>query len=195
MRIMNVKRAIIFLLVIGIMVVVAGCARWPDGPGPGPGEPVYQLKITVEVEEQINTDEGIYYIVFDYDDSNMSVLGDTIEDWLLEEHYYVRYDSWDFELNQKDEGPELDFIGGEIWENGKGFEVTIDISELSSEDYIYINVLTTDNLDDTIYDSLDDYFNISTVLYSTEEGFSSNGLEEDEADFDIIKVTAEITTL
>ncbi len=173
------------------MVVVSGCVRGRIEPG----EPVFQLKITVEVEGEINIDAGIYYIVFDYDESNMSVLGDTIEDWGLEEHYYVRYDSWDFELNQKGDGTEVDFIGGEIWENGKGFEVTIDISELSSEEYIYINVLTADDLGGIIYDSLDDYFNIRTVLYSTEEGFSSNVLEYDEADFDIINVTAEITTL
>lgn len=192
MRIMNVKRAIIILLIIGIMVVVAGCVRG----GIEPGEAVYQLKITVEVEGEINIDEGIYYIVFDYDESNMSVLGDTIEDWLLEGHYYVRYDSWDFELNQKDEGPELDFIGGEIWENGKGFEVTIDISELSSEEYIYINVLTTDDLlDYTIYDSLDDYFTIYVTSNSLEKEEDPQDDSEGGADFDIVKVTAEITTL
>ena len=59
MRIINVKkRAIIVFLIIGVLMVVAGCARWPDGPGPGPGEPEYQLKITVEVAGAKNPDEG-----------------------------------------------------------------------------------------------------------------------------------------
>ena len=191
MRIMNVKRAIIILLIIGIMVVVSGCVRGRIEPG----EPVYQLKITVEVEEQINTDDGIYYIVFDYDESNMSVLGDTIEDGWLEEHYYVRYDSWDFELNQKGDGPEVDFKDGDKSDNNKGFWVTVDIGELSSEEYIYINVLTADDLDDTIYDSLDDYFiTIDITSDSSAEEEDLPGDSEDGPDFDIIKVTAEITT-
>ena len=58
MGIMKVKKTIILLLMIGIMVIISGCARWPDGPGPGPGEPEYQLKITVEVAGAMNPDEG-----------------------------------------------------------------------------------------------------------------------------------------
>ena len=68
MRIINLKkRAIIILLMIGIMVIISGCARWHNGPNGNGGTENYQLQITVEVKGVINTSEGIYYIVLDAD--------------------------------------------------------------------------------------------------------------------------------
>jgi len=64
MRIMNMKIAMILLLIIGIMAVISGCVRYP-GPEPEPPETDYQLEITVEVAGNINSgleDDGIYYI-------------------------------------------------------------------------------------------------------------------------------------
>jgi hypothetical protein len=60
MRIMKVKEAIIILLMIGTMVIISGCARWPNGPGPGPGPGTeYQLEITVEVGARARARDGI----------------------------------------------------------------------------------------------------------------------------------------
>ncbi|MBU4314216.1 MAG: hypothetical protein KJ821_05435, partial [Actinobacteria bacterium] len=62
MGIVKVKRAMIIFLMIGIMVIISGCARWPYEPGPEPGTD-YRLEITVEVAGEINSYDGIYYIV------------------------------------------------------------------------------------------------------------------------------------
>lgn len=190
MRIMNVKRAIIILLIIGIMVVVSGCVRG----GIEPGETEYQLEITVEVAGEINSNDGIYYIVLDADEESIDGPGEDIEGW-EEDFYYIKLDSMGFWFAQVKDDLESIFYGESNIE-GNILQVTVDLSDLGDpESGININVVTTDLDGNTTYNYLDDYFNISTVLYSTEEGFSSNGLEEDEADFDIINVTAEITTL
>ncbi|GAI64974.1 unnamed protein product, partial [marine sediment metagenome] len=73
--------------------------------------------------------------------------------------------------------------------------VTIALSDLGSPSSIDINVITTDSENNT-YDHLDSYFTIYTILGSTEEGMvSEGGSEEGGADFDIVKVTAVVTTL
>jgi hypothetical protein len=190
MRIMNVKRAIIILLIIGIMAVVAGCARWPEGPEPEP-ETDYQLKITVEVKGVIDPADGIYYIVFDTDEESIDGPGDDLFFW-DDDFYYVKLDSMDFYFAQVKDDSESLFEEGNI--SGNILEVTIALSDLGDPNSIDVNVVTTDSENET-RDHLDSYFTISTVLYETEEGVSSNSLEDDEADFDIVIVTAEITTL
>ena len=194
MRIINVKRAIIILLVIGIIAVVAaGCARWPDGPEPEPSEPEYQLKITVEVAGEINADEGIYYIVFDADSDSTDGPGDDINSW-DDDYYYIMLDGMGFSFAQVKDDFESTFYGGNITDTNK-FQITIAISDLEDPIKIDINVLTTDS-DNHTYDFLSDgYFFISTSYGSSKtisdsEGDSGEGGE----DFDIKKVTAIITT-
>jgi len=197
MRIVKVKRAMILLLIIGIMVVVTGCARWPNGPGPGPGETEYQLEITVEVAGVINSSEGIYYIVMDADGNPVTGPGYDISLW-EGNFYYVKFDYLGCYLYPKEEGSVITLTSS-IFDNEKKLRMTIALSDLgvpSDIDFsIDINVVTTDSDGYTTYDYLDDYFNISTALYSAGEGISLNDLEDDEADFDIVKVTAVITTL
>jgi hypothetical protein len=190
MGIMKVKRAIIFLLAVGLMVVVTGCARWPDGPEPGPGEPEYQLEITVEVAEEINTDEGMYYIVLDADEESIDGPEDDVEDW-EEDFYYVKLDKWDFYFAQVKDGFESTFDGGSI--SGNKLYVTIALSDLGSPSSVDINVITTD-LDNNTYDHLDSYFTISTGFGSSKDISDSEDDLEDGADFDIVKVIAVITT-
>ncbi|GAI12302.1 unnamed protein product [marine sediment metagenome] len=77
--------------------------------------------------------------------------------------------------------------------------MTIALSDLgvpSDIDFsIDINAVTTDS-EGNNYDQLDSYFTIYTILGSTEEGIvSEGGSEEGGPDFDIVKVTAKITTL
>jgi len=192
MRIINVKRAIIFLLAIGLMVVVTGCARWPEGPEPEPGTE-YQLEITVEVAGEINSYSGIYYIVLDADEESIDGPGDDLFFW-DDDFYYIKLENDFFYFVQVEEGsPELDLADYSYSENE--LQVTIALSDLGSPSSIDINVITTDSENNT-YDHLDSYFTIYTILGSTEEGIvSEGGSEEGGPDFDIVKVTAVVTTL
>ncbi len=192
MRIINVKRAIIFLLAIGLMVVVTGCARWPEGPEPEPGTE-YQLEITVEVAGEINSYSGIYYIVLDADEESIDGPGDDLFFW-DDDFYYIKLENDFFYFAQVEEGsPELDLTDYSYSENE--LQVTIALSDLGSPSSIDINVITTDSENNT-YDHLDSYFTIYTILGSTEEGIvSEGGSEEGGPDFDIVKVTAVVTTL
>ena len=192
----NLKRAIIILLMIGIVAGVAGCARWPYGPEPEPGTE-YQLEITVEVKGEINTDEGIYYIVFDADSDFVDGPGDDIEFGWEDDYYYIMLDEWGFSFAQVKDDFGSTFYGGNI-SGTNTFQITIAISDLGDPipTKIDINVVTTDSNNHT-YDSLSDgYFFISTSWGSSKtisdsEGDSGEGGD----DFDIKKVTAIITTL
>ena len=193
MRIIKVKKAIIILLMIGVIAGVSGCARWPDGPGPGPGTD-YQLEITVEVAGEINSYSGIYYVVLDADEESIDGPGDDLFFW-DEDFYYIKLENDFFHFAQVEEGsPELDLMGYSYSENE--LQVTIALSDLGSSSSIDINVITTDS-DNNTYDHLDGYFTIdTTVLGSTVTREDLAGDPGDGgADFDIVKVTAVVTTL
>jgi len=191
MRIINMKRAMILLLTIGIIVVVSGCVRWPE-PEPEPPEPEYQLEITVEVAGEINTDEGIYYIVLDTDEDSADGPGSDLFFW-DDDFYYIKLDNWGFYFAQVKDDFESSFEEGNI--SGNIFQVTIALIDLGDPNSIDINVITTDSENNT-YDHLDSYFTISTVLGSTVTREDSAGDSGDGgADFDIVKVTAVVTTL
>jgi len=192
MRIINVKRAISVLLMIGIIAVVAGCARWPE-PEPEPPGTEYQLEITVEVAGEINPDNGIYYIGLDTDGQTGTGPGKDVDDW-EGVFYYIKLDFVGCHLHSDDGESEkdLDFS----YDESNKLEITVNLSDLGNpESSIDINVVTTDSKGNTTYDYLNDYFNILTTIYATDleddeaegEGFSSN--------FDIVKVEALITTL
>ena len=194
MRIINLKkRAIIILLIIVIILVVSGCARWPEGPEPGPGETEYQLEITVEVKGQINSYEGIYYIVIDADENSATGPGDDLFLW-DNDFYYIKLENGFFYFTQNEEGSsEISLTSSSIGE--KKYQVTIDLSDLEDPNSIDINVITTDS-DNNTYDHLDPYFTIDTDLGSLRditdtEGDSGDGGE----DFDIVEVTAVVSTL
>jgi len=193
MRTVHLKRAIIVLLMIGMIVVFSGCARWPYGPEPEPGTE-YQLKITVEVLGEINSYSGIYYIVMDADGNSATGPGYDISFW-DDIFYYIKLEDGFFYFAQKEEGsPELYLANSLISENK--IQVTIALSDLEDPNSIDINVITTDS-DNNTYDHLDGYFTIDTnVLGSTETGEDSAGDSGDGgADFDIVTVTAVVTTI
>jgi len=190
MRIINIKKIIIFLLAIGVMVIVTGCARWPDGPGPEPGTE-YQLEITVEVDGIINSSNGMYYIVMDADGNSATGPGYDISFW-DEDFYYIKLEDGFFDFAQVKDDFESIFDGGSF--SGNKIQVTIALSDLGDPNSIDINIVTTDS-DNNTYDHLDGYFTINTtVLGATGEGVISGG-GTGEADFDIINATAVITTL
>ena len=186
----NLKRAIIILLMIGIMVIISGCARWPDGPGPEPGETDYQLEITVEVSGIINSSDGMYYIVMDADGNSATGPGYDFLFW-EDRFYYIKLEDGFFDFAQVQDDFESIFDGGSF--SGNKIQVTIALSDLEDPNSIDINIVTTDS-DNNPYDHLDSYFTISNVLNSTGEGVIS-GSGSGGADFDITKVTALITTI
>jgi hypothetical protein len=184
-----------WLIIFSIILFVSGCARWPDGPGPGPGETDYQLKITVEVAGEINTtfnDEGIYYIALDVDNNSATGPGGDLTSW--DDCYYIKLENDSFSFVQLQDGVELTLNGGSFSVDGNQLQATIALSELGDPKSIDINVVTTDS-DNSTYDSLDDnYFSLSTDLGSFNDISDSEGDSGDGGvDFDLVKVTAQIT--
>ena len=179
---------------IGILAGVSGCARWPDGPepGPGPGETDYQLEITVEVAGVINDDDGAYYIVLDADGNTATGPTGDILPW-EDSYYYIKLENDFFYFAKPEEN--FEYYTGDISDDRKSFQVTIDLSDLEDPNSIDINVVTTDSNNNT-YDYLDSYFTVYTEIIGFQNpdpdppGDSGDG----GVDFDIVKVTAEIFT-
>ncbi|MHC2995201.1 MAG: hypothetical protein IBV53_06865 [Candidatus Atribacteria bacterium] len=180
----------LLLIIFGLMIVVSGCARWPDEPGPGPGEPEYQLEITVEVKGEINNDEGIYYIVLDADGNPVDGPRDDILFW-EDSYYYIKLENGFFYFAQVEEGsPELQLTDSLY--SGNKLQVIIAVSDLGDPSSVDINVITTDLVNNT-YDHLDSYFTISTGFGSSKDISDSEGDSGDGGpDFDITYVTVNI---
>jgi hypothetical protein len=147
----------------------------------------------VEVAGTINSYDGIYYIVLDADGNSATGPGEDILPW-EDSYYYIKLENDFFYFAKPEES--FEYYTGEISDDSKSFQVPIVLSDLIEEpNSIDINVLTTDS-DNNTYDYLDPYFTINTNLGSKPLIVDSSGDSGDGgADFDIIKVTAEITTL
>ena len=189
------KLGICLLIAIVVTLLSTGCARWPEGTEPVPGESEYQLKITVQVLGELNVNDGIYYIVLDNNGNSADGPGEEVADW-EDEYYYVQLDDWGFDFTQVEEGSSSIALTDSLISDDDEFQVTISLSDLGEiENSIDFNVITTD-LDNNTYYYLDDYLTIGTTLGSTAEDYSSSSdLEDDEDDFNIIGVIAEIITL
>ena len=179
------------LILLGIVVAISGCARWPYEPGPGTGTK-YQLQITVQVLGEININDGMYYIILDNNGNSADGPGEEVDGW-NDDYYYVKLDGMGFSFAQVKDDFESIFDGGSF--SGDKVQVTIALSDLEDPNSIDINVITADS-DNNTYDHLDGYFTISTYwgfskTINDSEGDSGDG----GVDFDIVKVTAEITTL
>ena len=189
----STKQFIFLSILIIIAFMLAGCARWPDGQ-PDPGETDYQLKITVQVSGELNTDDGIYYIVLDADGNPSDGPGGEITFW-DDEYYYIQLDDFGFEFTQVEAGsPFMTLTSSSIGDDE--FQVNIDLDDLGNpENSIDFNVLSTDK-DNNPYDYLDSFLTIETTFGSTEEDYDFVGdSESEEDDFDIIEVSAEIVIL
>ena len=179
---------------IGIIAVVPGCVRWPDGSEGEPEETDYQLRITIEVDGEINSDnEGFYYIVMDADGNSATGPEYDISFW-DDEYYYIKCDDGFFDFAQVKDDSESTFYGGSI--SGNEIQVIVALTDLEDPNSIDINVVTTDT-DNNPYDHLDSYFNIISnflgVTVTRDDSADDSG--DGGTDFDIVKVTAVITTL
>jgi hypothetical protein len=180
-----------WLIIFSIILLVSGCARWPDGPGPEPGETDYQLEITVEVKGEINTDEGIYYIVLDADSESIDGPVADVYFWDAD-YYYIKLENGFFYFAQVKDDFESTFYGGSIVSTNK-FQVIITLSDLGNPSSVDINVLTTDS-EKITYDSLDNgYFTINAKTLGSIPDIDDSVDSQDGVDFDIVRVTAEIT--
>ncbi len=183
------------LIILGIVLLTGGCARWPDGSDE-PGETQYQVQITVQVQGQVSSDlnKGKYYIVLDTDENTADGPGANILLWDDEFYYIIKYEGGFFDFTQV--GGVESFTGsGEVIEEDE-IRVTFDLNDLGNPESLDINVVTTDK-DNNTYDSLDaGYFSIYTnrlgATNTINDRFDDSG--EGGVDFDIIKVTTLITT-
>ena len=185
----------LLLIVLAVTLLSTGCARWPEEPVPGPGTE-YQLEITVEVAGNINSgldDEGVYYIGINPEGDTKPGPDSDLDYW-QGEYYYIKLDNWYCNLYSKDVSVSPISLNNYPY-NGNELKIKIFLSNLGVlETSIDVNVVTADS-SDSVYDYLDDCININTSLYTTGEGTSSNNLEEDEADYDIIKTSVKITNI
>ncbi len=179
------------LLIFSIFFVIFfinGCARWPDGPD-GTGQKLLVIRVDINENGKINTENGHYYIVFNTRENAESPPSQDIDDW-EEDYYYIKLDSFGFCFGQWNSSCNYTSIGGNVYTNY--FQVNIDLESLGNPERIFMNIITTDN-DDETYDfignpseltidtSWTDYNKIVTDFSSD----STGGV-----DFDIIKVTA-----
>jgi len=185
------KYSLCCLIIIIISFLLNGCARWPEEPngGNGVGQKLLNIRVEINGEGTINTDEGNYYIVFDTNKNAPFGPDDDIENW-QEGYYYVKLENDIFYFGEILEvGTSEQFMSGTISDNY--FQVTINLADLGNPQGIHMNVITT-NTDNETYDALDPDFYINTDLIfpktETDLLFDSTG----SADFDITQVTTTI---
>lgn len=185
------KYSLCCLIIIIISFLLNGCARWPEEPngGNGVGQKLLNIRVEINGEGTVNTDEGNYYIVFDTNKNAPFGPDDDIENW-QEGYYYVKLENDIFYFGEILElGTSEQFMSGTISDNY--FQVTINLADLGNPQGIHMNVITTDT-DNETYDALDPDFYINTDLIfpktETDLLFDSTG----SADFDITQVTTTI---
>lgn len=191
-QIKDFKKIGLYLLIVVVSAfLVNGCARWPNGTNGDNGIMQKLLSIKVEMNENgtINTNEGYYYVVFDTDKNAPFAPDDNIDNW-KKGYYYIKLDAIGFFFGEVLEtGTSEQFMTGTRSDNY--FQVTVSLADLGNPEGIHMNVITTDT-DNETYDALDTDFYIDTSLLfpKTETDF----LEDSTGgpDFDIAKVTTTI---
>ena len=138
----------LFLIPLLIMVLlISGCARWPEDGDGGDGEKQKLLLIRVDINEtgKINTDLGKYYIVLDTRENAAQPPSQDIEEW-EKGYYYIRLDNYGFCMGEWDKTCKSTSIGIKY---EKYFQINLDLASLGNPKKIYMNVITTDNKDKT----------------------------------------------
>jgi len=189
------KRIILYLIILTLFAfIITGCARWPDDPNGGNGIGQKLLRVRVDINENgtINTEEGNYYVVFDANKNAPFGPSDNIEDWQTG-YYYIRLDMFGFYFGEVlDSGTSEQSIAGSGGTSSDNyFQITIPLTYLGEPEGIHMNVVTTD-LDNETYDALnpDFYIDTDSVFSKTETDFMQDSTGG--ADFDIIQVTTTI---
>ncbi|MDD3656672.1 MAG: hypothetical protein PHI72_07925 [Atribacterota bacterium] len=174
------------LLIMTIVFLMNGCARWPDGGG---GEENKLLIIRVDLNEngQLNTELGKYYIVFDTKEEASKPPSWDREEW-EGGYYYIMLDYMGFCFGKWDSTCLHTSIGVT---DDNYFQVNLDLDSLGNPEKIFMNVITTD-YNDTTYDYINNSsdLTIDTSLSNFNKIVQDFPLDSDGGlDFDIIKVT------
>ncbi len=181
-----IKAAINSLLIMITLLLISGCARWPNG---GDGDERKLLLIRVDINEngQINTNLGKYYIVFDTRAGAFQPPSYDREEW-KDEYYYIMLDNMGFCFGQWGSSCQYASIGikGEQY-----FQINLDLDSLGNPKKIFMNVITVDgNGEKYDYIGNPSDLTIDTSIVNFNKviqdflGDSSGG-----PDFDIFKVT------
>lgn len=185
---MTYKVAINSLLIMIIIFLITGCARWPDG---GDQEKKLLL-IKVEINESgtINPELGRYYIVFDTREDASNPPSYDRADW-HDDYYYIVLDNMGFCFGRWGSTCQYTTSIGNIYDNY--FQVNLELALLGNPEKIYMNVVTTDYNDQT-YDYVGNPsdLTIDTSLSSFNkivQDFPGAGDSSGGPDFDIIRIT------
>lgn len=192
------KKLLLYCIILFIAsFLLTGCARWVDDPNGGGGTGEKQLTVKVEINNngQINTDDGIYYIVFDTDKDASFPPDEYIENW-EDGYYYVKLGNFGSSFEEIG-GAEQPFSGSQQGDNY--FQVSISLTSMDNPEKISMNVLTTDT-DNEVFDYLDFGLASNLTINDTSMIPSSNSVEDALGDsanglnYDIYKVTTILTT-
>lgn len=185
------KQVLSIFLIMIFFIIFSGCARWPEGGG---GNEKKLLVIRVDINETglINTDSGRYYITFDARKEAAQPPAKDTADW-NDGYHYIKLDNMGFCFGKWGKSCQYTSIG---MVGDKYFQVTLDIDSFDNPERIFMNVIATDN-DDNTYDSVGNPIDLTintnipnfNTLVQDFPGDSSGG-----PDFDIIKVNISLLT-
>ncbi|MGE4413159.1 MAG: hypothetical protein AB7E45_05700 [Candidatus Caldatribacteriota bacterium] len=188
-RKLSLRSLLLVFSVILVIFFINGCARWPEGPG-GLEQKLLVIRVDINGNGKINTEDGNYYIVFDTKEDTQSPPPEDIDDW-EEGYYYIKLDNYGFCFGQWDSPCQYTSVG---LKGEKYFQINLDLDDLGNPEKIFMNVITTDKEEET-YDYIDNPSEL-TIDTSWTNYNDYNKIEQDflsdfagSPDFDIIKVT------
>jgi hypothetical protein len=193
------KKFLLYSIILSIItILLCGCARWIDDPNGGGGTGEKQLTVKVEInnEGQINTNDGIYYIVFDTDKDASFPPDEDINNW-GDDYYYIKLDTFGFSFGEVG-GAEQSFSGS-AQEGDDYFQISISLTSMDDPEKISMNVITSDT-DNEVFDYLDFALASNLTINDTSMIPSSNSVEDDLGDsangldYDIYKLTTILST-
>jgi hypothetical protein len=193
------KKLLLYCTILCIITILLnGCARWSDDPNGGGGTGEKQLTVKVEINSngQINTDDGIYYIVFNTNEDSSFPPDEDIDNW-EDDYYFIKLDDFGFSFGVVG-GTDSSFSGS-AEEGDDFFQVSISLTSMDNPDKISMNVVTADT-DNEVYDYLDFGLASNLTINDTSTIPSSNSIEDDtgdstiDPDYDIYKVTTILST-
>ena len=190
----SVKIATFWFIIIIAALFLNGCARFPNDPnggngGNGTAKTRIIIKVEINQEGTINSQDGIYYVVFNTDQDALFAPDDELDNWEIG-YQYIKLEDNTFYLGEVTQtGLTEEFIVGTLTDNY--FQVTMDLEDLGEPDEFLINAITT-NEDNVTYDSMDLSLDSSidtTVVPSTETIEDYLGDSEGGVNFDLERVT------
>ncbi len=183
----SLRSLLLVFSVIFVIFFINGCARWPDGPG-GVEQKLLVIRVDINENGEINTENGNYYIVFDTKEDALLPPPKDIDDW-EEGYYYIKLDNYGLCFGQWGISP-CQYTSVNV-EGEKYFRINLDLDELGNPEKIFMNVITTNN-DDETYDYMDNSPELTIDTSWTDYNKIVDDFSSDSAgvpDFDIIKVT------